>query len=185
MKKILLLMLILGFVQLSQAQSKYMTRTGTVNFVAEGPVKDDVKAINNQAACVFDPATGEIVFQIAIKSFVFKKALMQEHFNENYLESHKFPKAVLKGKLMQVEKIDFSKNGKYPVIVNGEMDLHGVKKTVNEKGMLEVKDGKIFLSSDFQITLADYNISIPKIVEDKLAKVADVQLAMELEATGK
>jgi len=185
MKKMLLLMLVLGIVQLAQAQSKYMTRTGTVNFIAEGPVKDDVKAVNNQAACVFDAATGEIVFQIAIKSFVFKKALMQEHFNENYMESHKFPKAVLKGKLMQVEKIDFSKNGKYPVIVNGEMDLHGVKKPVNEKGMLEVKNGKIFLSSDFQITLADYNISIPKIVEDKLAKVADVQLAMQLEATGK
>ncbi|MDP2189456.1 MAG: YceI family protein [Sphingobacteriaceae bacterium] len=185
MKKIFLLAVVLSFVQLAHGQSKYMTRTGTVNFVAEGPVKDDVKAINNQAACVLDVATGDIVFQIAVKSFVFKKALMQEHFNENYLESHKYPKAVLKGKLLQIEKIDFSKNGKYPVVVNGEMDLHGVKKPVNEKGMLEVKDGKIFLNSDFQITLADYNISIPKIVEDKLAKVADVQLAMELAAAGK
>ncbi len=70
------------------AQTKFMTRTGTVNFVAEGPVKDDVKATNNQAACVLDGATGEVMFQIAIKSFVFKKALMQEHFNENYMESH-------------------------------------------------------------------------------------------------
>ncbi len=185
MKKIILLALVLGLVQLANAQSKFMTRTGTVNFVAEGPVKDDVKAINNQAACVFDAATGEIVFQIAIKSFVFKKALMQEHFNENYMESHKYPKAVLKGKLMQIDKIDFNKNGKYPVVVAGEMDLHGVKKQVNEKGTMEVKDGKIILHSDFQITLADYNISIPKIVEDKLAKVADVALTMELAGTGK
>lgn len=185
MKKMILLALVLGFVQLANAQTKYMTRTGTVNFVAEGPVKDDIKAVNNQSACVFDAATGEIVFQIAIKSFVFKKALMQEHFNENYLESHKYPKAVLKGKLMQVDKINFSKNGKYPVVVSGEMDLHGVKKQVNEKGTLEVKDGKIILLADFQITLADYNIGIPKIVEDKIAKVADVSLAMDLTSTAK
>jgi len=185
MKKIILLAIVLGFVQLTNAQSKYMTRTGTVNFAAEGPVKDDVKAINNQAACVFDAATGEIVFQIAIKSFVFKKALMQEHFNENYLESHKYPKAVLKGKLTNLDKIDFNKNGKYPVVVNGEMDMHGVKKQINEKGILEITDGKITLNSAFQVTLADYNINIPKIVENKLAKVADVTLAMELAPTGK
>lgn len=185
MKKLVILALVLGFVQVASAQSKYMTRTGTVNFVAEGPVKDDVKAINNQSACVFDAATGEIVFQIAIKSFVFKKALMQEHFNENYMESHKYPKAVLKGKLRDISKIDFSKNGKHQVMVVGEMDLHGVKKQIEEKGTLEVKDGKIYLNSDFQITLADYNIAIPKIVEDKLAKVADVSLAMELASASK
>jgi polyisoprenoid-binding protein YceI len=86
---------------------------------------------------------------------------------------------------MQVDKINFGKNGKYPVVVSGEMDLHGVKKQVNEKGTLEVKDGKIILIADFQITLADYNIGIPKIVEDKIAKVADVSLAMDLTSTAK
>lgn len=167
------------------AQTKFMTRTGTVNFVAEGPVKDDVKATNNQAACVLDGATGEVVFQIAIKSFVFKKALMQEHFNENYMESHKFPKAVLKGKVMDFAKIDLSKDGKYNVDVVGEMELHGVKKQIREKGMLEVKGGKVILHSDFKVTLADYEIAIPKIVEEKIAKVADVSLHMELAAAGK
>lgn len=185
MKKFFFLTL-LGLCSLHlSAQTKFMTRTGTVNFVAEGPVKDDVKATNNQAACVLDGATGEVVFQIAIKSFVFKKALMQEHFNENYMESHKFPKAVLKGKVMDFAKIDLSKDGKYNVDVAGEMELHGVKKQIREKGMLEVKGGKVILHSDFKVTLADYEIAIPKIVEEKIAKVADVSLHMELAAAGK
>ena len=181
MKKFFFLALLLTFSVTVGAQTKFMT----VNFVAEGPVKDDVKATNNQAACVLDGATGEVVFQIAIKSFVFKKALMQEHFNENYMESHKYPKAVLKGKVMDFAKIDLTKDGKYNVEVVGEMEMHGVKKQVREKGMLEVKGGKITLHSDFKVTLADYNIAIPKIVEDKIAKVADVSLHMELAAAGK
>jgi hypothetical protein len=182
MKKFFFLAFVLTASLSASAQSKFMTRTGTVNFVAEGPVKDDVKATNNQAACVLDGATGEVVFQIAIKSFVFKKALMQEHFNENYMESHKYPKAVLKGKVMDFAKIDLSKDGKHNIEVVGEMEMHGVKKQVREKGMLEVKGGKIILHSDFKVTLADYEIAIPKIVEDKIAKVADVSLHMELAA---
>ncbi|MBA4303963.1 MAG: YceI family protein [Sphingobacteriaceae bacterium] len=183
MKNFFLLALLLAGSLSVSAQTKFMTRTGTVNFVAEGPVKDDVKATNNQAACVLDGATGEVMFQIAIKSFVFKKALMQEHFNENYMESHKFPKAVLKGKVMDFAKIDLTKDGKYNVEIAGEMEMHGVKKQVREKGMLEVKGGKVILHSDFKVALADYSIAIPKIVEDKIAKEADVSLHMELAAT--
>ncbi|MFN3529594.1 MAG: YceI family protein [Bacteroidia bacterium] len=176
-----ILSLLLAFTS-ANAQQKYMTRTGVVNFSAEGPVKDDVKAINQQAACVLDAGTGEVIFQIAIKSFVFKKALMQEHFNENYMESHKYPKAVLKGKVLGWEKIDLSKNGSYEVQVQGEMEMHGVKQNITEKGKLELKNGKILLSSDFLVKLSDYNISIPKLVEDKIAKEAEVSLRMELEA---
>lgn len=183
MKNLIFLSIALLLSGMAHAQTKYMTRTGSVNFVAEGPVKDDVKAVNNQAACVLDVATGDILFQIAIKSFVFKKALMQEHFNENYMESHKYPKAVLKGKIVDMSAVNLSKNGKYPVGVSGEMEIHGVKKQVSEKGILEVKDGKILLSANFQVVLAEYGIEIPKIVEDKLAKVADVQLQMELNPT--
>lgn len=185
MKKLFFLAFLTASCLSVNAQTKFMTRTGTVNFVAEGPVKDDVKATNNQAACVLDGTTGEVMFQIAIKSFVFKKALMQEHFNENYMESHKFPKAVLKGKVMDFAKVDLSKDGKYNVDVAGEMEIHGVKKQVREKGMLEVKGGKVILHSDFKVTLADYNIAIPKIVEEKIAKVADISLHMELASTGK
>jgi hypothetical protein len=184
MKKILLLSLCLGIYSAVSAQSKYMTRNGMVKFEAEGPVKDDVKAVNNQAACVLNAATGEVVFQIAIKSFVFKKALMQEHFNENYMESHKFPKAVLKGKIVDFEKLDLSKDGSYDVAVTGELEMHGVQQQVTEKGKLIIQNGKISLQSSFWVTLADYNITIPKMVEDKIAKQAEVILDMELAPVG-
>lgn len=180
MKKILLLSLCLGVYSAISAQSKYMTRNGMVKFEAEGPVKDDVKATNNQAACILNAETGEVVFQIAIKSFIFKKALMQEHFNENYMESHKFPKAVLKGKILDFEKLDLSKDGTYEVEVSGILEMHGVKNQVTEKGQLTITDGSIELHASFWVTLADYNIEIPKLVENKLAKQAEVILKMAL-----
>jgi len=166
------------------AQSKYMTRNGLIRFEAEGPIKDDIKAVNNQGACVLDATTGDILFKIPIKSFVFKKALMQEHFNENYMESHKFPTAELKGKIEGFNAAMLQKTGVQQVMVAGKMTLHGVARDIREKGSLEVKDGKILLRSDFAVALADYNINIPKMVEDKLAKVAQVNLSMDLTPAG-
>jgi len=166
------------------AQSKYMTRNGLIRFEAEGPIKDDIKAVNNQGACVLDAMTGDILFKIPIKSFVFKKALMQEHFNENYMESHKFPTAELKGKIEGLNAAMLQKTGVQQVMVAGKMTLHGVARDIREKGTLEVKDGKIMLRSNFAVALADYSINIPKMVEDKLAKVAQVNLSMDLTPAG-
>lgn len=180
MKKLILVLTLVSISGFVSAQ-KYMTRTGSVNFVAEGAVKDGVKAKNEQAACVLDASNGEVVFQILIKSFQFQKALMQEHFNENYMESHKFPKAMLKGRINEWKTIDLTKNGSYNVTVTGDMTIHGVTKKVTEKGKLEVKDGAVRLLADFNVTLADYAIEIPKIVEDKIAKTAQVSLNMQLD----
>ena len=166
------------------AQSKYMTRNGLIRFEAEGPIKDDIKAVNNQGGCVFDAGTGDILFKIPIKSFVFKKALMQEHFNENYMESHKFPTAELKGKIEGYSGAILQKPGVQPVMVSGKMTLHGVTRDIRERGTLEVKEGKILLRSDFGVALADYGINIPKMVEDKLAKVAQVNLSIDLAPAG-
>ncbi len=166
------------------AQSKYMTRNGLIRFEAEGPIKDDIKAVNNQTGCILDASTGDILFKIPIKSFVFKKALMQEHFNENYMESHKFPTAELKGKIEGFKPAFLQKPGVQQVMVSGKMTLHGVTRDVREQGTMEVKDGKILLRADFGVALADYGINIPKMVEDKLAKVAQVNLSIDLAPTG-
>lgn len=168
----------------THAQAKYMTRNGLIRFEAEGPIKDDIKAVNNQAGCILDASTGDILFKIPIKSFVFKKALMQEHFNENYLESHKFPTAELKGKIEGFNAAMLQKSGMQQVMVSGKMTLHGVTRDIRERGTLEVKDGKLLLRSDFGVALADYGINIPKMVEDKLAKVAQVNLSMDLAPAG-
>ncbi len=183
MKKLVFTLLFIGVASFSFAQEKYMTRNGNVSFIAEGVVKDGVQAKNDQAACVLNASSGEVVFQILIQSFQFEKALMQEHFNENYMESHKFPKAMLKGKINEWKSIDLSKNGDYKVTVTGDLTIHGVTKKVTENGKVEVRDGKVRLTSDFGVTLADYNIAIPKIVEDKIAKQAKVSLVMALEKT--
>jgi len=166
------------------AQTKYMTRNGLIRFEAEGPIKDDIKASNNQGGCVLDAATGDVLFKIPIKSFVFKKALMQEHFNENYMESHKFPTAELKGKIVGFNASSLQKSGAQPVVVTGKMTLHGVTRDISEKGTVEVKDGKLLLRSSFGVVLADYDIAIPKMVENKLAKVAQVDLSMDLTPAG-
>lgn len=166
------------------AQSKYMTRNGLIRFEAEGPIKDDIKAVNNQAGCILDVSLGDILFKIPIKSFVFKKALMQEHFNENYMESHKFPTAELKGKIEGFKPEVLQKSGVQQVMVSGKMTLHGVTRDIREPGTMEVKDGKILLRADFGVALADYGINIPKMVENKLAKVAQVNLSIDLAPTG-
>jgi len=181
MKKLSFTLLLLFIAGSLLAQGKYMTRNGAVSFTAEGVVKDGVQAKNDQGACILDASNGEVVFQILIKSFQFQKALMQEHFNENYMESHKFPKAVLKGKINEWASIDLKKNGTHLVTVTGELNIHGVTQKVTKAGKVEVKDGKIRLSSDFDVTLADHNIAIPKIVEDKIAKTAQVSLNMLLD----
>mgnify|MGYP001627147692 CR=1 FL=1 len=181
MKNLMLSLCMLLFVSSGFAQGKYMTRNGAVSFTAEGVVKDGVQAKNDQGACVLDASNGEVVFQILIKSFQFQKALMQEHFNENYMESHKYPKATLKGKINEWASIDLKKNGIHLVTVTGELTIHGVTQKVTKAGKVEVKDGKIRLSSDFEVALADHNIAIPKIVEDKIAKTAQVSLNMLLE----
>lgn len=180
MKTLFICLITLFISGYTQAQEKFVARNGTISFSAEGVVKDGVKAVTDQAACVLDASNGEVVFQVLIKSFKFEKALMQEHFNENYMESHKFPKAILKGKVNDWSKVDLTKDGQYPVSVSGALTIHGVTKNITEKGTIEVKGGKINMKSGFQVILADYGISIPKIVEDKLAKVADVSLQMQL-----
>ena len=90
-----------------------------------------------------DPATGEIAFNLLVKSFEFKIALMQEHFNENYMESDKYPKASFKGKITNLDKINFKKDGVYPAEVIGDLTIHNVTKPLTAKGTLEVKGGTV------------------------------------------
>lgn len=108
MKRIAVILVGILFAGILLAQTRYMTKTGYIGFYSHTPV-EDIKADNNQVASILDSQTGEMVFNVLIKSFVFEKALMQEHFNENYMESDKYPKASFKGKVSNLEKIDFSK----------------------------------------------------------------------------
>lgn len=160
--------IVTGLASFASAQ-KYFTRTGHVNFFSSTPM-EDIKADNHKATSIMDAATGDIEFSMLIMAFEFDKALMQEHFNENYMESEKFPKATFKGKITNMDKIDLTKDGTYPATVSGKMTIHGVTKDAAANGTFTVKDGKIVASSAFNIKPEDYNIAIPSVVKEKIAK---------------
>ena len=156
---------------------KYFTRDGIVSFFSDASV-EKIEAVNTKAASVLDSETGQIEFAVLIKSFHFEKALMEEHFNENYLESNKFPKATFKGTIINLAQINFSKNGEYHATVQGDLTIHGVTKSIQTEGVLVVSNGSFHATSEFEIAVADYDIEIPKVVRENIAKIVRIQVDM-------
>lgn len=171
-------LLILWLVFISANSQKYMTKNGYIGFYSHTPL-EDIKADNNQVASVIDISTGEMVFQVLIKSFRFEKALMEEHFNENYMESEKYPKATFKGKITNISSVNFSKNGTYPVTVEGDITIRDITKKISATGDIEVTTGALNANADFNITPEDYKIKIPGVVRDNIAKIMEVTVTMK------
>ena len=146
---------------LAYAQDRYATRTGEVSFFSHTSM-EDIDAVTHKATSVFDASTGAVEFSILVKSFEFEKALMQEHFNENYMESNTYPKATFKGKYEGFSAEQLKKPGTYPVTATGDLTIHGVTKPVTSKGTITVDDnGVLKASSDFPVKPADHGIKIP------------------------
>ena len=156
----------------------YFTRSGEVSFFSSTPIYD-ISAVNNQMTCVLDLETGSVSFRIPILGFNFPNGLMQEHFNENYMESDIYPNASFKGKINDWNKLKLSENPQ-EVILNGTMTIHGVSKQILEKGKISMKNNDVIGSSNFLITVADYNVKIPKLVRDKIAKTVSVDTKLIL-----
>lgn len=166
---LIILSLILMVVTSMQAQGKFFTRDAYISFFSSTPV-EDIKAINEKVTCVLDAENGKIELAALMKAFVFKKALMEEHFNENYVESALYPKATFKGTINNIDDIDFSKEGVQVLNVSGELSMHGVTKEVAAEGSLDIKNGTVFVNSEFKVSPEDYDIEIPSVVRDKIAK---------------
>lgn len=177
--KLITLTLIMMLATTAFAQ-KYITKNGDISFYSSTPV-EDIEAHNNQVNAALDTETGDFVFKVLIKSFKFEKALMQEHFNENYMESHKYPNATFKGKVVNLDDIDFSKPGKYDAKIEGELTIHGVTKKIQETGTFEVKKDEIHGNSKFDVRVEDYEIKIPKTVINNIAEVIEVTVVVKLE----
>ena len=177
MKRVFFSLIILSLVTSVNAQ-KYMTKNGFISFFGHTPM-EDIKADNNQVASVLDISTGDLVFQVLIKSFHFDRALMEEHFNENYMESDKFPKAIFKGKITNLKSINFAKNGTYDVTVEGDITIRDATNKINAKGTIEVITGGINANSKFLISPEDYKINIPAVVREKIAKNLEVTVTMK------
>ncbi len=152
---------------------KYATRMGKVSFFSTTPI-ENIEAFNNEAAAAVDAQTGSVLFIIPIKSFKFEKALMQEHFNEDYMESNKYPKAQFKGNISNLKEINFTKDGSYPAQVKGLMTMHGIEKQITVPGKIIIKGNSATLHSIFKVALADYNIKIPSIAKGKIAETIEI-----------
>jgi len=157
------------------AQDVFMTRNGKISFYSSTPL-ESIDAVNNEVLSVIDLKKGELAFAVLIKGFHFERALMEEHFNENYMESTKLPKATFNGKLTNLNGFDPKKDGTYPMQVEGDLTIHGVTKKFTAPGELIVKDGKLSSKSSFTLIPQDFNIAIPAVVRDKIAPQIDVKV---------
>lgn len=179
MKNLIVIVLMLS-AQLAIGQ-KYFSKSAKISFHSDAPM-EKIEATNGTASTVLDAATGNIEWAVLIQGFKFEKALMQDHFNENYMESGKYPKAKFKGKIDNISSVNFEKDGTYNVYVSGQMEIHGVTKPVSASGVITVKGGIISADSKFSVAVADYGIEIPKVVADNIAKTVDINVHADYQA---
>jgi hypothetical protein len=193
MKKIILLLALLCSLTQINAQI-YKAKDGTtlITFFSEAPL-ENIEAANKGAIIVLNTTTNDIQVRVSIQNFKFKNSLMEEHFNENYMETDKkgpndangsasYPNrnSIFKGKIN--EKIDYAGDGEHKVTIPGKMELHGVTKDIVLEGTLIKKGAEIMLSSNFKIKISDYNIKVPSMYVKNIAEVVDVIINSTLEA---
>jgi polyisoprenoid-binding protein YceI len=167
-------MFILCFLPLTVlSQGRYLTKTGEINFEASVPSFEEVKAKNTNVSAIVNSDTGEFAALALMKGFRFKVALMEEHFNENYIESSKFPKATFNGKIIDFDLSKLSESDK-EYIVAGTITMHGVDKSVKLTARMSIVDNEILMKLRFKLKPEDFNIEIPKIVSSKIAEDIDV-----------
>lgn len=158
----------------------YKTNTGNINFYSHTPV-EDITADNHKVKTAFSAENGKIQFSCLIKDFEFKKALMQEHFNENYMESTTYPKATFDGTISSILTIDLGKDGTYTSPVVGKLTIKDVTKDVTTLGTFTVKNGLVNAKATFNLNPYDYNVSIPKMVAPKISD--SIKISIDIDYT--
>jgi len=172
----MLLLLGLGAPGRAWAQGKYMTRGGHISFFSAS-IMEDIEARNDKVAAVFDLGTGQIAFSVPIHDFQFKRTLMQEHFNENYMESDKFPKATFTGQVLNAPQVlKQLATATQTVEAEGNLTIHGVTHKALVTGTLQVRDGQLVVFAYFNIAPADFSIDIPMLVREHIAKSVSVRI---------
>jgi polyisoprenoid-binding protein YceI len=180
MKSLAFLSLLLTVLGTALPPDRLITRNGSISFYSKAAL-ENIEANTKTAASVLDKKTGQLEFSVLIKSFMFEKALMQEHFNENYLESDKFPKSAFKGKIDDISKVNFDKDGKYTIAVTGQLSIHGETKTLTTPATITIQGGITTADANFNISLADYRISIPSLAKDKISNSVKITVRLQYE----
>lgn len=178
-KTIFTLALLISSVTL-QAQDRYLTRTGDIKFFSHAPL-EDIEAHTNKALCIVDLSKGQVAVDMLIKSFEFEKKLMQEHFNENYMESDKHPKSTFQGTFEVPEGLKGMTDGTYEVDVTGDISVHGISKPLSTVATLSVAGGKLSGGLVFKVKVADHNIKIPKVVVRNISEEVEVTATFDFE----
>ena len=163
-----------------QAQERFFTKTGKLSFYSKAPL-EDIEAHNKSVTAVLDTKTGHFQFAVQMKAFEFEKALMEEHFNESYVESDKFPRADFKGQVTNNNVINYAKDGEYHAKVKGLLTIRGQAKEVETIGKIIVKGGRLETDARFNIQLSDFQISIPRLVKDKISNTVTINVDCVLE----
>ena len=166
MKKILLLVVCFLLGNAASAQNVYISKKTEISFFSEARL-ENIEAISKKAVSAINISTKAIAFKIPIQSFIFNNGLMKEHFNENYMESDKFPEASFNGKI--IDNIDLTKNGEYKISATGKLLMHGIAKDRIITGVIKVKDGEIELLSTFLVPVSAHKIDIPN---DKISNIS-------------
>lgn len=160
-------------------QEKFATKTGEITFEASVPSFEEVKANNTNVSAVLNTSTGDFAALALMKGFRFKVALMEEHFNENYIESSKYPKATFKGTIQDFNLSGMS--GKKNYVIKGTLNLHGVDKNIEVPATISMKDGAIQLIAQFVLRPEEFGIKIPSIVSNKIAEDVNVSFVFSLQ----
>ena len=166
---------------MAQAQDRYVSSNTHIKFYSTTPV-EDIEANNYASVSTINHRTGEVVFSVPIQSFEFEKAMMQEHFNnEHFLESNVYPKAKFKATIINLDQVDFAKNGEYQVEIEGEMTIKDLTNPLKESGTITVRDQSLMVNAEFDLVLADYGITFNEsdMVSKKIAKSVEVTVAAE------
>lgn len=172
MKRLLLILgIVLGTMHVF-AQDIYSCRNASFSFFSSAPM-EDIEAKTDKGVSAINMKTGAVYFKVPVNTFQFKKKLMQEHFNENYLETDKYPYAEFKGKMVD-PPANLNQDGTHDVTVEGVLSIHGVNKTYREKGTITVQNGQVTSSSKFNVKLVDHKIKIPTLVIKNIAEVVEV-----------
>lgn len=167
MRLLTILILVIPF---SLQAQKYSVESGVITFFSDATL-EDIKADNKKVASLFNSATGDIAFSVPIKEFQFEKSLMQEHFNEKYLESDKFPKASFQGK---VSGFDAKASGEQQVTTNGKLTIHGCTQDVVIPGTIQVMGAKLVMQAKFIVKLEAYKVAIPQLMWQNIAEEVEV-----------
>lgn len=177
MKKFTLVLLSIALSGAVFSQEKYFTRDGHIKFFSTTPM-ENIEADNHKVTVVLDEATGKLEFSALMKSFEFEKALMEEHFNENYVESKTYPKATFKGSIKDFNMGIYS--AETDVVAVGKLTIHGVTKDVEMPGKISQSKDGYHVTSKFNVNPEDYNIEIPKTVRDNIAEQLELTVDSKL-----